>query len=74
MFSPGCDGLSHGEPSLIFPMPAANLEVICASPRDGGRLSLDGWGTSGVQNLGRPITVPCASGDLAAQIRTVLEE
>lgn len=55
-------------------MPAANLKVVCASPRDGGRLSLDGWGTSGVQNLGRPITVPYASGDLATQIRTVVEE
>lgn len=55
-------------------MPAANLKVVCASPRDGGRLNLDGWGTSGAQNLGRPITVPYASGDLATQIRTVVQE
>lgn len=74
VLSPGCDGHSHREPSLSSTVPAANFKVIFASPRNGVRLSLDGWGTSGLQHLGRPISVPCASGDLAARIRTVVEE
>lgn len=49
-------------------MPAANLKVICASPRDGGRLSLDGWGAE----LGETLHLPCASGG-TAPIRTVAE-
>lgn len=49
-------------------MPAANLKVICASPRDGGRLSLDGWGAE----PGETLHLPCASGG-TAPIRTVAE-